>query len=63
VDFQNVSDTTMWLNFGKSASATAGGGSYQVAAGERMRWDSTAPIDSIHVLCTSSGKGFVLKRI
>lgn len=63
VDFQNVSDTDMWVNFGKSASATAGGGSYYIAPGLGMRWSNPAPPESVHVLCASANKGFVLKRI
>jgi len=54
--FQNVSDTTMYLNL--SANATTS--SIPVAAnGGTFVWDNFAPINPINVFCAATGKAFV----
>lgn len=59
--FQNVSDETMWLNFG--GTATAGSGSLKVVAGAAFVFeDGFATSQSLSVLGTTTGKEFTCKE-
>jgi hypothetical protein len=56
ITIQNTSDTTMWLNFGAVAATDVG---ISIAAG--ATWTSPpnfCPVNSINIICTTTGKKF-----
>lgn len=57
---QNISDTTMWLNFGATATAND---SVQLLPGGSITFNgSWVPGDEVHLLCSTAGKKFVCKE-
>lgn len=59
--FQNISDTTMWINFG--VTAVADKPSIQVVAGASLMFDgSFVPTGSVSLMCATTGKKFVCKE-
>lgn len=58
--FQNISDTTMWLNFGTAAVATQP--SIQIVAGGNYE-PLVAPTQAVNVLCATTGKAYACKEI
>lgn len=59
--FQNISDTTMWVNFGSAAAADST--SIQVLAGGAITFNSGwVPTDAVNVLCATDTKAFVAKE-
>lgn len=57
---QNISDTTMWLNFGATATADD---SVQLLPGGSATFNGAwVPGDEVHLLCSTSGKKFVCKE-
>lgn len=59
---QNISDTTMWVNFG--VTAVADQPSIQIVAGAILRYDAPAfvPQGAVSVIGATTGKKFVLKE-
>jgi hypothetical protein len=62
LEFQNISDTDMFINIG--ADATENDDSFQVFAnGGSIRFaNGFVPTEAINVICASSGKKFVAKQ-
>jgi hypothetical protein len=59
--FQNISDTTMHVNFG--ADATADTDSIRVTAGGSVTFNGNwVPSQSVNVICSSASKKFVAKE-
>lgn len=60
---QNISDTTMWLNLG--GTATAGSGSFLLAAngGSYAAEGSAIPSGAVSILCATTGKEFTAKEM
>lgn len=59
--FQNISDTTMWINFGTTAVADEP--SISVVAGATLVFEgSFVPTGSVSVMCATTGKKFVCKE-
>lgn len=59
--FQNISDTTMWVNFGVTAVGDLP--SIQVVAGASLIFDgSFVPTGNVSVMCATTGKKFVCKE-
>lgn len=57
---QNISDTTMYVNFGASATADD---SIQLLPGGSITFNGAwVPGDEVHLLCSTSGKKFVCKE-
>lgn len=58
---QNISDTTMFVNFG--AAATADDNSLRVLSGGSITFNGGwVPSDAVNVICSSSGKKWVAKE-
>lgn len=58
---QNISDTTMWVNFG--VTAVADQPSIQIVAGASLVFDHAfVPIGDISLMCATTGKKFVIKE-
>lgn len=58
---QNISDTGMWLNIGAAATTT---NSIFLASNSGIVWESGfLPTATLSILCTTSGKRFVVKEI
>jgi hypothetical protein len=59
--FENVSDATMWINFG--VAATASQPSLQILTNTRfVSPDTMVPSGSLTVICASQGKAFAAKE-
>ena len=59
--FQNISDTTMFVNFG--ASATTDDNSLRVLSGGSITFNGGwIPSQAINVICSSASKKFVAKE-
>lgn len=60
-EFQNISDTDMYINFG--AAAVADSNSFKIAAGGGyVNASNYCPKGSITVICATTGKKFVSKQ-
>jgi hypothetical protein len=58
---QNISDTGMWLGIGTAATTTSG---IFLASNSGIVWESGyIPTPTLSILCTTSGKRFVVKEI
>lgn len=58
--FENISDTTMYVNFGSVATSI---NSYEILTGESIKFDTGfVPLDSVNVLCATTSKVFVAKQ-
>jgi len=58
---QNISDTGMWLGIGAAATTTSG---IFLASNSGIVWESGfLPTATLSILCTTSGKRFVVKEI
>jgi hypothetical protein len=58
---QNISDTGMWLGIGTAATTTSG---IFLASNSGIVWESGfLPTATLSILCTTSGKRFVVKEI
>lgn len=58
---QNISDTGMWLGIGSAATTTNG---IFLASNAGIVWESGfLPTATLSILCTTSGKRFVVKEI
>lgn len=58
---QNISDTGMWLGIGAAATTTSG---IFLASNSGIVWESGyIPTPTLSILCTTSGKRFVVKEI
>ena len=59
--FQNISDSTIYINFG--AVATIDSDSIKIESGSMLSMtDSGAPSGSVNVICSSASKKFVCKE-
>lgn len=60
-EFQNISDTDMYVNFG--AAAVADSNSFKIAAGGAyVNPSNYCPTTSITVICATTGKKFITKQ-
>lgn len=61
---QNVSDTTMWINFGVAANANQP--SIQLVAGAAIEFSAggtgVIPSSTVNILCSAAGKAFTAKQ-
>lgn len=58
--FQNVSDTTMWINFG--ATANTDQPSIKVLPDATFVTDRFVPTSSVNVICATTGKAYTCKE-